>query len=1570
MKKFISFLCVCASAFAFAATATVDGKTWTYDLVNGEATLVSGPQSGELVIPAVINGCPVVAIESSAFEGCKELTSLSIPETVRLIGDSAFEGCSGLTAISMPICSVGGEFGNAFFGCHAVQVLKVIDGIESHDLSSFYDSFRGCGVRPKEITLSAETATEGVSLGSREDRSELFDCVEILNLSFDFSESCSSNATISLPHLRELNFTFLYPMDGESFGEFSLKLADCPNLVSITGLDTCKAPLAVTLDNLNALLRLELPLNMYRLYCLRSSALQSVTFVDNGSSCACEGVDVSFAGCTALESVDLSGLRDVWLDVMEAPQAAFSGCKALTKVVLPADMMGLPANIFRGCTSLTEVALPETLGSISSNAFRGCTALKEIAIPANVSYLESGVFRGCTALEKIKFRGVPPCVMDEHTHPFPAGATGEYYYEYRAEWQEWLTGPGGYYDLDMSMNGRFYLTVEAEPVTGGTVSGCGEYEATDTVTLTATPAEGYVFTGWYTQMFDDCDRLSADYRYPEVSCEAQDAPAYAVFTRIEDLATEEVWLNYSDYTEDVGERWYTLGEDDEMHEPVTIYFEPKRAIDRGRIVVETGTFPTVTVTGLPEGVTFNPNLLEIAGAPLEPGSHKVTVSVTALNCQPKTGVFEFFVNNYKSEVIQVIENHGEKIDHIDGTPFVPGAEIDFPISGADGCEVSGLPPGLMWDAERGCIVGKPTNPGNYTVTFTKETELETIIFAVGEPPLLTLLCADYDEGYVEDGSQMGTLSGAGAYPAGKTVTLKAVPKPGYHFAGWHTEEGYPLGYDACDEDENLIPPQLDYRTPTYPYVTTAYDTVIYASFIETSRLAEESECCIMIENPNEQMEPGKEIIPTLVDICWPTLPTVTVTGLPPGLKFNAKNFVISGKPTTPGLYSVKVTAKDRTSGRIFAETFEFFIEHFDAHRLHAAFRQDLVLSALYDDADGLSLEEIFGGALSAVQIKTLKLPAGLIYDKAARKIRGTGKLKCGYYTAMLTDMDGKVTTFTVVVETSEIFDVVSDRTDLHKDAPMIGFVQGESADMELLRVYPHNDEEAGLKQISVTVSGLPAGLKVKLIADSHEDETSERMRPYCFLDVSGKTAAPPGEYPVDVLVKDTRTGYEVPRKVTVYVYPALTSTKIDGSWSSENVRLSNILLGEGELDTSDGQAPRGSLEIDFNCLIKGKTRTCSYDALFTDNSGNQYVKKQSMRLNEITAAENDDGSITYDYYFEGLDNDTEFIAADLLITDAGRYTESATTADLCFVYDSTVDAKKTVNAIVAMTAEVARDERFKIKPEGSFRTGRVTDVYQAGFVQGEKALIEVGEIIPYPGTRLSNFKITAVGLPKGIKVVTERDYYDDDSLSEVEGVLEVYLEGTATAEPGIYEVELIVSESGTGFTKTFRYDYTVLPKIPAAWHGTYTASASDLPIGEVFYGSYRKVDERQGTASATLTVTLSDTVRRAEFTSSCSYGAGWEYTGRPPLRQALVFRDEFNTRIGWCYDFYQETASGNEGYGSLIFWVDTDENGNPDMESAVETEMCCGLYYSGTELYIWEYDDEYRAPINAEVIRQ
>lgn len=73
-----------------------------YTVQNGEVTITDYTgRSSEIIIPASINGSPVVHIADNAFEN-SSLVSVSLPETLESIGWFAFSGSVGLERIVIP----------------------------------------------------------------------------------------------------------------------------------------------------------------------------------------------------------------------------------------------------------------------------------------------------------------------------------------------------------------------------------------------------------------------------------------------------------------------------------------------------------------------------------------------------------------------------------------------------------------------------------------------------------------------------------------------------------------------------------------------------------------------------------------------------------------------------------------------------------------------------------------------------------------------------------------------------------------------------------------------------------------------------------------------------------------------------------------------------------------------------------------------------------------------------------------------------------------------------------------------------------------------------------------------------------------------------------------------------------------------------------------------------------------------------------------------------------------------------------------------------------------------------
>jgi hypothetical protein len=90
---------------------------FTYTESGGTITITKYTGTGgDVVIPAAIDGKPVLYIGSFAFVSCSGLTSVTIGNNVTSIGNDAFSGCTGLTSVTIPnsVTSIGDY---AFYYC-------------------------------------------------------------------------------------------------------------------------------------------------------------------------------------------------------------------------------------------------------------------------------------------------------------------------------------------------------------------------------------------------------------------------------------------------------------------------------------------------------------------------------------------------------------------------------------------------------------------------------------------------------------------------------------------------------------------------------------------------------------------------------------------------------------------------------------------------------------------------------------------------------------------------------------------------------------------------------------------------------------------------------------------------------------------------------------------------------------------------------------------------------------------------------------------------------------------------------------------------------------------------------------------------------------------------------------------------------------------------------------------------------------------------------------------------------------------------------------------------------------
>ena len=107
------------------AKQPVGKSSFTYTVANNQVTItgLSDEYLTDLVIPETIEDLPVTAIKDYAFNGCSQITSITVPNSVTSIGNGAFKGTNP-TKITLPFIgyskTASGKANSVFgfvFGC-------------------------------------------------------------------------------------------------------------------------------------------------------------------------------------------------------------------------------------------------------------------------------------------------------------------------------------------------------------------------------------------------------------------------------------------------------------------------------------------------------------------------------------------------------------------------------------------------------------------------------------------------------------------------------------------------------------------------------------------------------------------------------------------------------------------------------------------------------------------------------------------------------------------------------------------------------------------------------------------------------------------------------------------------------------------------------------------------------------------------------------------------------------------------------------------------------------------------------------------------------------------------------------------------------------------------------------------------------------------------------------------------------------------------------------------------------------------------------------------------------------
>ena len=451
MKKIVLFICTLICTNLLMAQTQFTIGSITYEVIDSNEVKIydySGTDS-VLVIPDTVAyqnvSYAVTEIGEYALAFSQSLTTITIPNNIRIINDGAFSSCSSLDSIIIPNSVTAIEH-STFYGCSSLTSITLHNSITR--ISPY--AFCNC------TGLTSFVIPDGIDT--------------IYDATF---RDCANLASITIPN----SVTFI---EGSAF-------RGCGKLTSIIIPDSVRSIGGYAFNGCKSLTSITIPNNVIHLGnamfqgCIN---LVSITLPDSITSIGSS----MFADCQSLASITIP------INVTYIGDGAFYGCSSLQSISIPSNVSTIGSRAFMNCTNLVSISMPDSVTTISWYTFENCTSLTSITIPQSVTMIVFYAFNNCTSLQEVIslpltppnlygidfFLGIPesavlkvPCHTDEYASSY------------------W----GNYFDTILRIEGTgFYVNANVNNSDWGSVE--IENNCTDTATLIAITNDCYQFQSW------------------------------------------------------------------------------------------------------------------------------------------------------------------------------------------------------------------------------------------------------------------------------------------------------------------------------------------------------------------------------------------------------------------------------------------------------------------------------------------------------------------------------------------------------------------------------------------------------------------------------------------------------------------------------------------------------------------------------------------------------------------------------------------------------------------------------------------------------------------------------------------------------------------------------------------------------------------------------------------------------------------------------------------------------------------------------------------------------------------